>query len=40
MTADLRDGLSTLPSWMQFFLRNLIVELASEQLDRATALKA
>ena len=24
MTADLRDGLSTLPSWMQFFLRDLI----------------
>ena len=24
ITADLRDGLSTLPSWMQFFLRDLI----------------
>ena len=24
MTADLRDGLSTLPTWMQFFLRDLI----------------
>ena len=24
MTADLRDGLSILPSWMQFFLRDLI----------------
>ena len=24
ITADLRDGLSTLPIWMQFFLRDLI----------------
>ena len=24
MTADLHDGLSTLPTWMQFFLRDLI----------------
>ena len=24
ITADLRDGLSTLPTWMQFFLRELI----------------
>jgi hypothetical protein len=24
ITADLRDGLSTLPTWMQFFLRDLI----------------
>ena len=24
MIADLRDGLSTLPTWMQFFLRDLI----------------
>jgi hypothetical protein len=24
MTADLRDGLSALPIWMRFFLRDLI----------------
>lgn len=26
ITADLRDGLSTLPIWMQFFLRDLITD--------------
>ena len=26
ITADLRDGLSTVPTWMQFFLRDLIAE--------------
>ena len=40
MTADLRDGLSILPSWMQFFLCDLIVERASEQPDRQTTFKA
>ena len=34
ITADLRDDLSTLPSWMQFFLRDVIVERFNGLLDR------
>jgi Family of unknown function (DUF6088) len=30
LTADLRDGLSTLPTWMQIFLRDLITDRPTE----------
>jgi len=40
MTADLRDGLSTLPTWMQEFLRDLIAERASEPMGIQESIKA